>query len=106
MPEPGLAGWLAALRRLLPATVLGSLKKFPDPPAGTGKITEFFLVLRGGQCKLLRKVKYQVAFPNRPRLSAESGQAVRLENRSNFLALGLGEGVPPGRRPGQSKPGN
>ena len=36
MPEPGLAGWLAALRRLLPATVLGSLKKFPDPPGRPG----------------------------------------------------------------------
>ncbi|HAT20666.1 MAG TPA: hypothetical protein DCS85_10965, partial [Verrucomicrobiales bacterium] len=85
MPEPALAGWLAALLRLLPATVRGFLKKFPDPSAGTGRITEFFLVLRGGQCKLLRKVKYQVAFPSRPRLSAESGQAVRVENRSNFL---------------------
>ena len=105
MPEPGLAGWLAALRRLLPATVLGSLKKFPDPPGRPEKITEFFLVLKRGQCKLLRKVKYQDACPNRPRLSGESGQAVRVENRSNFLTPGLVEGDP-GRRPDHSKPEN
>ena len=46
--EPGLAEWLAALRRLLPATVLGSLKKFPDPPGRPEKFTEFFLVLKRG----------------------------------------------------------